>query len=53
VTIDKRPEANGYCTPFSFDITDAVKPGGENHIAILCTRTAINELGTGGLLGPV
>jgi len=46
-------EANGYCTPFSFDITAAVKSGAENRIAILCTRATLNELGTGGLLGPV
>ena len=30
-----------------------VKPGAENQISILCSRGAINELGTGGLLGPV
>jgi len=53
VTIDTKSEANGYCTPFSFDITGAAKSGAENRLAILCTRTAINELGTGGLLGPV
>ena len=45
-------EADGYADPFSFDITAAVKPGGKNSIAILCTRTFFNELGTGGLLGP-
>lgn len=47
------PEADGYCQPFSFDITAAVNPGATNQIAILCTRTFFNELGTGGLLGPV
>jgi hypothetical protein len=46
-------EANGYCQPFSFDITAAVKPESANTLAILCTRTFFNELGTGGLLGPV
>src|SRR6185295_13187714 len=47
-------EADGYCQPFSFDITSAVKPGAANQITILGTKTAmINELGTGGLLGPV
>jgi len=44
---------SGYCTPASFEITDTIQPGGENHIAILCERTFINELGTGGLLAPV
>jgi len=44
---------DGYCQPVSFDITDAVKPNSDCQIAILCTRTEFNELGTGGLLGPV
>jgi hypothetical protein len=43
----------GYCQPFSFDVTSAVRPGVLNSIAIVCTRSAQNELGTGGLLGPV
>jgi hypothetical protein len=43
----------GYAEPFSFDITAAVKPGEVNHLALLCTRTFFNELGTGGLLAPV
>jgi len=46
-------EFDGYCQPASFDITAAIKPGAENQISILCTRTFFNELGTGGLLGPV
>ena len=46
-------EFDGYCQPASFDITTAIKPGAENQISILCTRTFFNELGTGGLLGPV
>ncbi|MCC6498131.1 MAG: DUF4838 domain-containing protein [Propionibacteriaceae bacterium] len=45
--------AKGYCEPFSFDVTNAIKPGARNTIAILCTRTFFNELGTGGLLAPV
>lgn len=53
IPFGEKPEAAGYCTPFSFDITSALKPGAENQVAILCTRTALNELGTGGLLGPV
>lgn len=43
---------DGYCQPASFDITAAVQPG-TNRIALLCTRTFLNELGTGGLLAPV
>lgn len=46
-------DAAGFCQPFSFDITQAVKPGASNTVAILCTRMGLNELGTGGLLGPV
>jgi hypothetical protein len=49
----KSDEANGYCQPFSFDVTSAIKPGAKNSVAILCTRTFFNELGTGGLLAPV
>ena len=40
----------GYCQPTAFDITAAVTPGAENQISLLCTRTFLNELGTGGLL---
>jgi hypothetical protein len=46
-------EAAGYAQPFSFDITAAAQPGATNQIAIVGTRTGLNELGTGGLLGPV
>ena len=35
------------------DITEAINPNAENQITLLCTRTFFNELGTGGLLGPV
>ncbi len=45
-------EVTGFCQPFSFDITDIAKPG-VNSIALFCTRKDFNELGTGGLLGPV
>ncbi len=45
--------ASSYCEPFSFNITPAIKPGAENQIAIVGTHTFINELGTGGLIGPV
>jgi hypothetical protein len=44
-------EVTGYCQPFSFDITGAAREG-TNVVALLFTRTAFNELGTGGLLGP-
>jgi len=44
---------SGYCLPASFNITDAVKSEAENQITIVGTRTSINELGTGGIMGPV
>jgi hypothetical protein len=42
-------QADGFCSPFSFDITDAVRAG-DNQITILARRAFVNELGTGGLL---
>jgi hypothetical protein len=44
---------NGYGTPISFDVTSVLKPGVDNQITIRGTRVFINELGTGGLMGPV
>jgi len=43
---------SGYCKPALFDVTAAVKAG-DNQFTILCERTWLNELGTGGLMGPV
>jgi hypothetical protein len=43
---------SGFCQPAMFDVTSAIKPG-QNQITILCQRTWLNELGTGGLMGPV
>lgn len=48
-----KDHGGSYCEPLSFDITSAVKPGAENQITIIGTHTFINELGTGGLIGPV
>jgi hypothetical protein len=50
-TSDESPAVYG--NPLSYDITAAVKPGADNQITIRGTRVFINELGTGGLLGPV
>ena len=47
---DKSDSFSGYCKPASFDVTSTA---GENQISLFCTREFINELGTGGLLGPV
>ncbi|MDX9861942.1 MAG: DUF4838 domain-containing protein [Rhodospirillales bacterium] len=43
---------NGYCKSASFNVTDALLDGG-NQFTILAERNALNELGTGGLMGPV
>jgi hypothetical protein len=45
----KAPE--GYTTPLSFE-AGQLSPG-KHVLAVLATRTALNELGTGGLMGPV
>ena len=50
---EKKDSFGGFCQPVSFDITSAVKPGADNQITIIGTHTFINELGTGGLIGPV
>ena len=43
---------DGYCKPASFDITGVLQDG-ENQITILAERHVLNELGSGGLMGPV
>jgi hypothetical protein len=45
---------DGYCQPSGtgFDVTAALKTG-DNQFTILCDRHNLNELGTGGLMGPV
>ncbi len=55
VTPDKgegKDAFSGYCQPAQFDVTEALKAGA-NQFTILCERTSLNELGTGGLMGPV
>jgi hypothetical protein len=49
---EKVDSVSGYCQPFTFDITTAVKSDANNSIALFCTREIVNELGTGGLLAP-
>ena len=44
---------NHFISSALFDITDAARPGEKNNVAILCERKGLNELGMGGLLGPV
>jgi hypothetical protein len=41
----------GYATPFTFDAGRL--SSGSHVVAILATRTTLNELGTGGVMGPV
>jgi len=45
-------EVTDYCKPLAFDITAAAKQD-ENQLTIKSTRSTLNEVGTGGLLGPV
>ena len=49
---EKLDAFSGYCKAAKFDITAALKAG-MNQFTILCDRTHLNELGTGGLMGPV
>lgn len=46
-------EFSGFGEPASFEITAAIQSNAENQVTIVGTRTFLNELGTGGLLGPV
>ena len=48
----EREAFSGYCQPAQVDITAAMQAG-DNQFTILCERTHLNELGTGGLMGPV
>ncbi len=43
---------SNYARAASWDVTDQLKTG-ENRFAILAERLRLNELGTGGLMGPV
>ncbi len=49
---EEREAFDGYCRAGKFDITDALREG-ENQFTILAERHRLNELGTGGLIGPV
>lgn len=43
---------SGFGKPATFDVTQFLKPG-TNQITILADRNWLNEVGTGGLMGPV
>jgi hypothetical protein len=45
------PAPEGYTTPFTFDAGRLAL--GPHVVAILATRTTLNELGTGGVMGPI
>ena len=49
---DRIDAFSGYCQAALFEITAALKAG-DNQFTILCDREHLNELGTGGLMGPV
>ncbi len=49
---EKAGSARGFVMPFSFDISQQVKAG-DNQITLVATRSnTVNEVGTGGLMGP-
>ncbi len=39
--------------PFEYDVTDLMKAGQENTIAVKITNKQVNEMGTGGITAPV
>jgi hypothetical protein len=49
---EKASTFTGYCKPAAFEITAGLKAG-ENLLAISCDRQFFNEIGVGGLMGPV
>ncbi len=40
-------------TPFEMDATEAIHAGGRNTVVICVNNTTLNEVGTGGITGPV
>ena len=45
-------EGRGFAKPMAFDLTDFVKPGDENLLAIQVQRGGGGDIGTGGLMYP-
>jgi len=46
-------DAHGGSTkPFEFDATESLRPGERNVVAVRVRRNKVNELGTGGIMGP-
>jgi hypothetical protein len=46
------PTAEAHLRPLTFEVTSALRPSA-NRLKVLVRRTALAELGGGGLLGPV
>ena len=45
-------EGRGFARPLPFDLTDVVRPGKDNLLAIQVLRSGLSEIGVGGLLYP-
>ncbi len=45
--------SKGSFKPFDLDITSAVKPGQTNTVVVRLANEVLNEVGTGGIIGPV
>ena len=43
----------GSFTPFELDATEAIRPGQTNTVVICVSNMTLNEVGTGGITGPV
>ncbi|NQU11456.1 DUF4838 domain-containing protein [bacterium] len=48
----KTEEFVGFMAPASWNITGALKDGA-NQVTVMCERRDLNEIGTGGIMGPV
>ncbi|HUQ64869.1 MAG TPA: hypothetical protein VM101_01865, partial [Flavitalea sp.] len=42
-----------YPQPFEFDVSSVIVPGKQNIITVRIVNNLVNELGTGGIMGPV
>lgn len=49
----KLGESRGFACPFEFPVSDALRFGQKNLIAVRCLSLGLQELGTGGILRPL
>ncbi len=42
----------GAFRPFEFDVSDAIRPGADNRVAVQIINRGLSELGTGGIMAP-